>query len=323
VVEQLSLFPSPEEPPAPPASTDTSATTPAPTTRLTPRSTLGEALEEFEPAMRLKGFTDNTIQAFRADLRILAGFLHAGRPIGEISTKDLGDFLAYLLHARGRPCNAKSYARRLTALKVFFAWLAQVGARPGDPAAALTHQPVTTPLPRILSEAEIEQLLAAAGRLAAAAEPDPRPLLLLQLLLHTGMKKGECMGIHLAHIDAIDPQQPVVHIRYNQARQRHKERTLRLPPAIVPTLRAYRERYRPAEFLFECTPRNLEYVLRDRARLAGVAGALSFESLRWTAALRDYREGMAEEALRRKLGLSKLRWRETLEKLERLAEPAL
>jgi len=317
MVEQLPLFPDLNQPAEPPPAAAPAAFK----THLTARSGLREALEEFDRAMTLKGFTDNTIAAFRADLRILAGYLGHERAIGDTSTQDLNDFLVYLLRERGKPCNAKSYARRLTTVKVFFAWLAEVGARGSDPAQALVHHAFTTPLPRVLSETEIEELLTAGQQIAAGDDPDPRPLLLARLLLATGMKKGEVMGIHLAHLDASDPQNPVAHIRYAQARQFHKERTLRLPAEIIPALRAYRAKYQPAEYLFECTARNLEYVLRDLAKAAGLRG-VSFEELRWTAALRDYRAGMPADALRKKLGLSKLRWRETQEKLERLAEPA-
>lgn len=292
-------------------------------TNLTARSSLAEACREFDTAMVLKGFTENTIKAFQADLRILAGFISSSRPIGQISTKDLTDFLVYLRTERGRPCNPKSYARRVTTLKVFFEWLKEIGARDTDPAAPLVHQPVHTPLPRVLSDEQVEQLLAAAHSLAGGKEADPRPLLLVELLLQTGIKKSECMNIHLSHLDVSNPNEPLLHVRYPRVQQAYKERTIQLRPRIVPILKAYRAKYQPAEFLFECTARNLEYVLRDLAESAGIEGGVSFESLRWTAALRDYRAGMGEELLRRKLGLSKLRWRETLDKLERLAKPAL
>jgi integrase/recombinase XerD len=142
-------------------------------------------------------------------------------------------------------------------------------------------------------------------------------------LLNTGMKKSECMGIHLSHIDLSHEAEPTVQVRYREARQKHKDRSLWLGAGVVPILRAYREKYKPAEYLFECTARNLEYVLRDLAKAAGIEGGVSFESLRWTAALRDYQAGMQTDALRQKLGLSKLRWREALEKLEQLAQPPL
>ena len=46
---------------------------------------------------------------------------------------------------------------------------------------------------------------------------------------------------------------------------------------------------------------------------------VGFETLRWTCAVRDYRTGMPEERLRQKLGLSKISWRETREKIFQLA----
>ncbi|MFN9905696.1 MAG: hypothetical protein ACK56F_06150, partial [bacterium] len=47
------------------------------------------------------------------------------------------------------------------------------------------------------------------------------------------------------------------------------------------------------------------------SELAHLPHQVSFEMLRWTSALRDYRDGMEHDHLRRKLGLSKITWRET------------
>jgi integrase/recombinase XerD len=90
----------------------------------------------------------------------------------------------------------------------------------------------------------------------------------------------------------------------------------------VATFQQYRERYRPQERLFECTARNLEYVLDDVAERADLPG-LSFEMLRWTSAARDYKTGMDHDTLRQKMGLSKVSWQETSKKLEKLAGPGL
>jgi hypothetical protein len=65
--EQLPLFeaPTPEVKPAPAS----------PPPLLTPRSPLSRALGEFESYMQRRGFTENTQQAFRLDLQILAEYL--------------------------------------------------------------------------------------------------------------------------------------------------------------------------------------------------------------------------------------------------------
>ena len=43
--------------------------------------------------------------------------------ISRISTHDLENYLTWILTERGVPCSPKSYARRLTTLKVFFKWI--------------------------------------------------------------------------------------------------------------------------------------------------------------------------------------------------------
>ena len=59
----------------------------------------------------------------------------------------------------------------------------------------------------------------------------------------------------------------------------------------------------------------------DVAEAAGLErGLLSFENLRWVSALRDFRRGAEPNEIRQRLGLSKITWRETKLKLERLKE---
>ncbi len=290
---------------------------------LTRESPLSAAIGGFHEHMIRKGFTENTIKAFLNDLRILTRYLGDDRALSQIGTSELNDFMTYLRHYRGVPCKPKSYARRMTTLKVFFGWLAEEGIIPSDPAAPLIHHRASTPLPQILYEGQVEKLLQATEGLRQADKPDARPHLLVTLLLHTGIKKGECMGIQLSDIDTSDPKAPVLYIRYSNPKMKHKERKLRLPPDFASILNQYLAEYQPKERLFECTARNLEYVLDNVARLAGIE-TISFEILRWTCAVRDYKAGMPSDKLRQKLGLSKITWQEeALEKLKKLAAPPL
>jgi site-specific recombinase XerD len=307
---------------------DADALTEEPTQTLAPsdlnaRSSLRAAMGGFEVHMQGQGFSENTIKAFLSDLNILAQFVGVGTAVGAISTRDLNRFTHWLVHERGVPCNPKSLARRVTALKVFFGWLAEAEVLPNDPAAPVVHKPVMTPLSRILSDAEVEWVLGVTQALRHAEKPDARPHLLVTLLLHTGMKKGECMNIVMNHLDFSDPAQPVLWIRYANPRRRHKERKLRLPIWWPAVLAEYRAQYQPRESLFPCTARNLEYVLRNVAQQAELPHGLSFEMLRWTCAVRDYRAGMSADKLRQKLGVSKITWREVGVKIARLASPAL
>ncbi|MDW8102301.1 MAG: tyrosine-type recombinase/integrase [Anaerolineae bacterium] len=287
--------------------------------KLTARTPLAEAIEAFKVYMEKEGFTLNTRKSFLWDLSLLTRYLGDDRPVGSIGTLDLKGFLDYLLYKRGVPCKPKSYARRLTTLKVFFRWLRKIGAIPSDPAAPIPHQPARPPLPDFLTDQEIEALLGAANRLASGAKPDYRPLFLLLLLLSTGIKKSECLNLRAVDFDLSDPERPGVLIRYSNPKMQYKERKLALPPEIVPVFKAYLEQYRPREKLFECTGRNLEYVLHELAQVADLSRSVTFEMLRWTRALKDFKAGMDPEHLRRKLGLSRIRWVEFRDTLNKLA----
>ena len=291
---------------------------------LTREASLQAALGTFERHMRDEGFSINTVKAFASDIRLLGRYLGIGTPVGEIGTKNLTDFLHWLTDERGVPCSPKSYARRVTALKVFFGWLHETGVLPQDPSTAVIQQSVSSPLPDAPTATDVERALAVAESRRAGGgdhKPDARPYLLLSLLLQTGIKKGEAMAIVPNHIDDTDPDQPVLYVRYANPRLRYKERKLPLERAWLPVLDEYLQQYRPTDTLFTCTPRNLEYVLRDVAEEAELpSGTLSFENLRWASALRDWRADVEQDDIRQKLGLSKIAWRETKGKLRRLIE---
>jgi integrase/recombinase XerD len=290
---------------------------------LTPRSSLSTAMEGFHNHMIKRDFTENTIKAFLADLRLLGEYVGPDKPLGEIATEDLNDFLAYLRYQRGVPCTPKSYARRLTTLKVFFRWLTEDGILSGDPAAPIAHQTAKSRLPQVLYDEQVERLLEATRALMKDEKnPDARPHLLVTLLLHTGLKKSECMRIKLSHIDSADPASPVLYVRYDDPRKRHKERNLALPEEFDPTLQQYLEEYQPQEHLFECTARNLEYVLTAAAKLVALED-VSFEGLRMTCAVRDHKMGIASDKLRKKLGLSIITWRDKERQIQALASAPL
>lgn len=283
-------------------------------------STLTAAVAAFDEYMLRKGFSENTIKAFRNDLKILIQFMDGSTKLHQVSTNDLEEFLDWLQHGRGRSCSAKTLARRITTLKVFFGWIHGIGVLGTDPAAPIIQQPARTPLPAILRDEEVGRLMRAAQDfLFDRKRADARPYLLVSLLMQTGMKKSECANLLIGDLEVDDPQYPAVNIRYANANQAHKNRRLQLDPNIVPALRQYLSQYKPETYLFECTPRNLEYVLDEVGRRATIRSTqVGFETLRWTAAVRDYRLGMPEERLRIKMGLSKISWRETREKILRL-----
>jgi site-specific recombinase XerD len=284
-------------------------------------SSLALAVAAFDEYMLRKGFSDNTIKAFRNDLKIVQQYLGEETRLHTVTPQGLNEFLDWLQNGRGTPCSAKTLARRITTLKVFFGWLHGIGVLGTDPAEPVLQQPARPPLPLILKDDEVNRLVRTAQNyLWDRTRPDARPYLLVSLLLQTGLKKAECARLLVSDIDLSHASSPELTIRYPEEQNAHKNRTVGLHPSIVTVLNQYLSQYKPETYLFECTPRNLEYVLDEVGEKAGINRLqVGFEALRWTCAVRDYRMGTPEERLRQKLGLSKISWRETREKIFQLA----
>jgi len=191
-----------------------------------------------------------------------------------------------------------------------------------DPAEKVVQHSVISPLPQVLNEKEVDEVLAAADHQRRAENPDARPFTLLYLLLITGIKKSECLSIHLNHVDLNAPNGPQVFIRYPSPSNRYKERKLLLTEDWLAPYKEFLKQYQPTDRLFPWSPRNLEYVLEDIGKEAGLTKHLSFDMCRWTCALRDYRSGLEPEKIRIKLGISKIQWREIGMKLKQLSKQA-
>lgn len=290
--------------------------------RLDSNTSLQAAIGLFEKHMEKEGFSIHTVKAFMSDIRLLAKFIGYGTSIGAIGEKDLNDFLHWLKFDRGVPCSAKTYARRVTTLKVFFSWLQKDEVLAINPASGVVQETAKSPLPTPPTDAQIaeaQKVTEAWRKGEGVAKRDARPSLLINLLLQTGIKKGEAMAIVPNHFQR--DNEPVVHIRYKNPKSRYKERNIDIEPELIDVLDEYLVQYDPKETLFTCTARNLEYILRDVGDEAGLPkGTLSFENLRWASAYREYVATGSEDKIRDRLGLSKVTWRDTKAKLKRLQE---
>ncbi|HOD04422.1 MAG TPA: tyrosine-type recombinase/integrase, partial [Anaerolineaceae bacterium] len=135
----------------------------------------------------------------------------------------------------------------------------------------------------------------------------------------TGIKKGECLNLSINHIDLEAPNGPVVFIRYAGSQNRYKERRIDLTADWIESYQEYMAQYTPRDQVFPWSPRRLEYLLEDLGTEAGLVKHVSFDMCRWTCALNDYQSGMQPDAIRQKLGISKIQWREIGLKLRKLA----
>lgn len=321
--EQLPLFPPSGAKPKSHETESIPITPLASSAPLVATSSLAAAITEYHEQMKRQGLSPHTIQAFGGDLNLFRKRIGDNVPLNQITIETINKFLNWLRYERDVPCSPKTYQRRLTTLKVFFSWLKQTQVIFDDPAAPVAHIPVTSPLPEILYDDQIAKLLDACRTALNADKSDARPLLLVSLILSTGIKKSETMAIRVTDIDAADPKTAALYVRYADAKKRHKERKLKLSPEFATALPRYLEQYQPKDHLFECTARNLEYVLADLAKATGLGDTVSFESLRWTCAVQDYKNGMPEDHIRQKMGLSTITWEEAGDRLKTLAGKAL
>jgi integrase/recombinase XerD len=265
-----------------------------------------------------QGRSPNTIKAFLSDVRLLTTFLPEDVTLGMVTTKDLNRYFEWMEKERDVPCSPKTLARRITATKSLFRWLHKFGALVVDPAEKVAQRSAISPIPIVLTPKEYDEVLLAADRHRRAAKPDARPYALVYLLLTTGIKKSETLGIKLEHLELDSPNGPQVFIKYATPTNRYKERKLILPEDWVPAYEEYSAQYQPEEKLFPWSPRRLEYLLEDIGSEAGLNKHLSFDMCRWTCALTDYRAGEEPDKIRQKLGVSKIQWRELFIKLQKL-----
>ncbi|GAA5343007.1 MAG: hypothetical protein canaca05_05030 [Anaerolineaceae bacterium] len=287
---------------------------------ITEHTLLPPAIQAWKIYLHDQGRTNNTLKAFSADLSLLADFLPPDKPLGQITTKDLEDFLDWLQNDRNVPCSPKTLSRRITSIKSFFRWLTVNGVLSHNPAEKIVQKTVVSPLPEVLTAAEQEKVLDAAEAMRTAANPDLRPYVLLRLLLETGLKKGECLHLMTNHVELEGPEAPRIFVRYSSPRYRYKERNIPVSPEWAEAYREYIQRYDIKNQVFPWSQRRLEYLLEDVGNAAGLDKHLSFDMCRWTSALNDLTAGIDTDKIRQKLGISKIQWREVYAKLQSLAK---
>ncbi|MBT3337112.1 MAG: site-specific integrase [Anaerolineae bacterium] len=286
---------------------------------LNAQTPLTPAIQAWEMYLNDQGRSPNTVKAFLSDIRILTEFLPPDRSLGAITTEDLNRYFDWMEKERGVPCSPKTLARRITSTKSFFRWLHQFGVLLIDPGEKVPNRSVLSPLPTVLTDEEMQAALDAANKHRTDKKPDARLFALLSLLLTTAVKKSECLGIHLNHIELDDPEGPYVFIRYASPANRYKERKIPLTDEWIEAYHEYVAQYEPVDQLFPWSPRRLEYLLEDIGEEAGFKKHLSFDMCRWTSVLVDFKNGMEHDRIRQKLGISKIQWREIRMKLRKLS----
>lgn len=180
-----------------------------------------------------RGLADNSVHAYRRDLEDVEDFF--AERSRSLDSLELDDYRAYLQDQTRRGQATKTLARRLAAIRVFLRFrLTQ-----GDDAAGVLEQ-LERPkpehaLPKVLSRAQVNQLISA---------PDPssrlyhRDIAILELLYASGLRATE-----LCELKLIDANLDVAAVRVLGKGSR--ERIVPMGQAAVDAIRVYLADCRP------------------------------------------------------------------------------
>ena len=143
-----------------------------------------------------QALSDNTLNAYRRDIAGLGAWLE--RRGTALISADRSDLLSYIAHCVRRGARPRSTARLLSSLRRFYRFLVRETLIREDPTALIDAPKVVRPLPKSLTEEQVEALLHA---------PDPnKPLglrdrTMLEVLYATGLRVSELVGLKLSQMD--------------------------------------------------------------------------------------------------------------------------
>jgi integrase/recombinase XerD len=179
------------------------------------------------------GLADGTLEAYERDLTDFARVLklESASDLGRVETTDM---VRYVDRCRSRKLAARTIARRLSAIRMFYRFLRQEGYVETDPTEAFESPKQHKSLPEVMSVEEVERLL---------DQPDTEtPLGLrdraaLELLYATGARASELCRLNVGDVN----------FDYEFVRlfgKRSKERMVPVGRRALDSLYDYRERGR-------------------------------------------------------------------------------
>lgn len=253
-----------------------------------------------------KGLSDNTLSAYKNDLSNFAGFLSTlNTNMRECTELDIEAYLAF----RGEQgLKTRSTARCLSAIKRFYKYLLANKIRTDNPTALIKGPKLAPPIPKSLSEQDIDNLLSVQN-LDDSLEYRDRAM--LELLYATGLRVTELVGLTMSDISL---QQNVVRVTGKGG----KERLVPMGEVASEWLADYIKLHRPAllkaqsDVLFpskrgtQMTRQTFWHRIKYYATLAGIQCHLSPHTLRHAFATHLLNHGADLRVVQMLLGHSDL-----------------
>jgi integrase/recombinase XerD len=265
-------------------------------------------IDRFLDALWLeKGLADNTRLAYGSDLALFNGWLgEQGVSLERAGREAILDHLAWRL-AQGY--KARSTARFLSGVRGFYRYCLREGLIAEDPTLQVELPQLGKPLPKSLSEADVEALL------AAPETEDPlglRDRAMLEVLYACGLRVSELVGLTLEQLNL---RQGVVRVFGKGS----KERLVPLGEEAIVWLERYLRNARddllggrPSDVLFpslrgeQMTRQTFWYRIKHHAKVAGIGKSLSPHTLRHAFATHLLNHGADLRVVQMLLGHSDL-----------------
>ena len=180
-----------------------------------------------------KRVSSNTYEAYKTDLlQFLQFFERSKYSVNELSIKEIKLFLQHLKKAE---LSARTMARKISSLKLFFAYAHDKNYLP-DLGASLTFPKIEKKLPTYLSEQEIEILLQVADR--DTSVHGKRNKVMLYLLYVSGLRISE-----LTHLSINSIQWDTGFLRVDG--KGGKQRMIPLPQPMIELMQDYVQKIHP------------------------------------------------------------------------------
>lgn len=228
-----------------------------------------------------KGLSDNSLAAYRRDLTAFALWLETqAAGLAQVSSYHIQE---YLSHRQGQGASARSSARLLSCLRGFYRYLVRVNHIGKDPTTLIENPKLGRPLPKSLTEEDVENLLAAPDISEAIGLRDRT---MLEVLYASGLRVSELVGLCLPQVNL---RQGVVRVFGKGS----KERLVPLGDEALTWLQRYIKEARPellngtqSDVLFPSrrgrmmTRQTFWHRLKQCATVAGIDKPLSPHTLR-------------------------------------------
>jgi len=163
------------------------------------RASDARAIDRFIDSVWLEsGLSQHTLDAYRRDLVAFAIWLAINQPKTELCRVDRGSLLGYLAERVGQSASPRTTARLLSSLRRFYRHAVREGHASADPTVDVESPKLGRPVPKTLTEDDVERLLEAPDTNTPVGLRDRA---MLEVLYATGVRVTELVGLLATTID--------------------------------------------------------------------------------------------------------------------------